>query len=333
MNHHVGRFVACACVLTAAAALAQPAPENLLRNGGFEELAGEAPAYWKHFVQPMDGAYARASTRFANEGVRSVTLHIPRPYADEPYNNWSQNILQPLGGETLELRASIRTEDAVEAAVWVQAFQRRPLRELLRESTASHVPISGTSAWQTVRMTAAIPKTADFVTVRCVLIGQGTAWFDGIALTQMAEDRSATFPGPERPAAERPDAPEPPASPDVPEAPDPLAARGEQQTQDARLDQLLEANAELLETVRTLRDSNDNLAEEVLRLQRDLARLRRALEERAPAPPRSGSSAENRERVAVPRRPAAPVPPERATIERVPPLVPRGHDLDGSSNP
>ncbi len=281
--------------------LALPLPaaaENLLANPGFERLERGMPTGWHVFVAPMDGADGAIDAEEVLGGRYSVRLHNPKPYDTEPANNWSQNILEDVGGQKLLVWGNIKTHEATEAAIWIQCFRKHPFGVLLFETTSTDSPVYGTTDWTRVELPVDVPRETDFVTVRCVLKGRGTAWFDSVAV----EDAQLTG---KNPGLRRPDSlgepgyrtPRPPASPPRPETMDTGGARD-------RLVEILEAAAE---ANRQLRETNKLLAEEIRALQEDLRGLRtdivKATEskiEKAPEAPK-------------------PVPP---------PLAPHGYDWE-----
>jgi hypothetical protein len=111
-------------------------------------------------------------------------LHNPKAYEQEPFNNWSQNILLDVGGKELLVRGYIRTKDASEAAIWVQCGRRSPFAVLEAFTTSDKTPCFGTADWTPVEMRVVVPRSADFLTIRCMLKGRGTAWFDAISVTE-----------------------------------------------------------------------------------------------------------------------------------------------------
>jgi len=271
---------------------------TFISNGSFDETDGRAPYQWQVFVSPMEGAEAALDSDIAFDGAHSVRLHVPEPYPREPYNNWSQNVMRPLAGQRVVLSAAIRTEDATNAEVWVQCFARSPLREIKRFTTRDDTPVYGTKDWTEIEMTLDIPAETDFLTVRCVLTGAGTAWFDAIALTKYTPP---PLEGVDLTLLEPPDA--------IDElAPEHLEF----------VEEILKANKVLLDTVRELRESNIGLARELTSLQGELRSLRDdvisirtqtgELEEEARA---------EASRIQRPEEPMRPVPP----------LVPVDHEL------
>lgn len=156
--------------------------ENLLANTGFEQLRGGMPAHWNLFVAPMEGAHGKLATSPVHQGRYAAMLHNPRPYEQEPLNNWSQSVVEDLGGRTVTLSGAIRTRDATEAALWIQCWTRTPARVVKFASTGADNPRYGTTPWTRVSTTVDVPEGTDFLMVRCVLKGHGTAWFDSVTL-------------------------------------------------------------------------------------------------------------------------------------------------------
>lgn len=126
------------------AAAGSAAADNLLANPGFEELKGAGPARWQCFVMPQEGARGWLDANTAHEGAHAVALHIPKPYAVEPANNWSQNVMADLRGRTLRVRGHIRTENATEAAIGLQCFRGTPFAILTAVTTSAASPMYGT---------------------------------------------------------------------------------------------------------------------------------------------------------------------------------------------
>lgn len=296
--------------------------ENLLRNAGFEDDDGERPSYWSVFVQPMFGAEGAVDSEVAAEGFRSVRLHTPEPYGDEPANNWSQNVQADAAGKRLRLEGAIRTAKADYAAIWIQACTKRPFRILQQDSTFDLDPVRGDRGWTRVGLTVTVPENTEFFVVRCVIQGAGTAWFDDLSLVVEApavQDSAAidapvasieptapisivrpSTPAPTRPIVEAPTAPSV-------ARPESIAAS-----------ELVELNTSLQDTVQDLRETNDAIADEldahraeIERLKSDMIILRDALVEANRA---AQAAAESQVR--------------RAT----PPLVPGG-DPNGGERP
>jgi hypothetical protein len=251
-------MIALALVLTA---LTAPAADNLLSNPGFETGVGDLPAGWAVYVAPMEGAHSRHVDDEAATGRYSVKLHTPKTYAEEPVNNWSQNIIESVGGSTLRISGKVKTEDVTQAEIWLQCFQRSPWRVLKQASTATQTPITGTQDWSPVTMRVKVPAETDFLVVRLVIKGKGTVWFDDI---EVIDDT----PEPEPIEEEKPVEVAEPMTDDIESR--------------AITDQvLLETQQALLDANEALRQTNANLMEELRILREELADLRRDLAENA----------------------------------------------------
>jgi hypothetical protein len=161
-----------------------------------------------------------------------------------------------------------------------------------------------------------VPARTDYVTVRCVMQGAGTAWFDDVSLRIVPDeddapdgaDAAATAP-PET-TVDLLDAPpvadvleeleqDAPGAGGEDTAP-PEAARPQRQADDAEaqrrvLEELMEAQAELRAANADLREANAALADRVEALRQELAALREAI-----GPP---------EPTGQPKTPAAEGPP------------------------
>jgi len=161
-------------------------PENLLFNPGYEEVVDGAPVRWELYVMPKAGAEGRLVEGTAYEGTRAVMLHITEPYKEDPANNWSQYIPGDYADHKLRISGYIKTEDATSAALWLQCCQQSPFKTLYLASTMDVTPIYGTRDWTRVAIDAQVPEGADFLVLRCVLRGRGTAWFDNLRLTRVS---------------------------------------------------------------------------------------------------------------------------------------------------
>ncbi len=282
------------------------APENLLGNPGFEALLVDAPARWESFVAPQEGAFARLDNH-AFTGAYSVMLHTPRPYAKEPCNNWSQNVIGEFGEKKLALSGYLKTKDVTEAAVWVQCWRKAPWGVLHVANSNRDMPVYGTRDWTRVDMTFDVPKGTDFLTVRCVIKGTGTAWFDDLSLIETGEAKASPPPeamppmgGPASSAGNTPSAPSStPVSP---------ADQGKLMAVEDEVTRLRKANVALAEALDRIQASNQHLMQELTSMRRQLKHLQETA---------GGGSAP----AAAPS--AAPPSPKEATA---PPLVPHGAD-------
>ncbi len=136
---------------------------------------------------PLDGAYGRIDTESVTE-KNAVMLHTPEPgYTKEPYNNWSQSIVGDFSGKTIQLSGYIQTVDAKNAALWLQCWRKQPIQVIEVFSTVQEYPMAGSQPWMKVTVRAEIPDGTDFLVVRCVLRGTGTAWFDELTLYEVED--------------------------------------------------------------------------------------------------------------------------------------------------
>ncbi|NUM54586.1 MAG: hypothetical protein HUU46_13150 [Candidatus Hydrogenedentes bacterium] len=248
--------------------------ENLLKNPSFEVVSDGSPAAWSVFVQPKQGASSFYDQRVAKDGSASVKLSIDSPYIEDPANNWSQNVLADVRGKRLHLNGMVKTENATEAAVWVQCYSRNPLRLVLQESTASSGLLTGTHDWTPVELSLVAPIDTDFVVVRCVLRFRGTAWFDALSL----EAETAQIKSPAAPAAKMPTPPSMPAVPETIPAPPATST-----VRPAPSDEIMRAHEELRKANWQLRQSNAAMTEQLEELRGQIDDLKRQIGETAAA--------------------------------------------------
>lgn len=315
---------ACALVCACVCAEETLPEQNLLANPGFEELSGDQPARWAVFIEPMEGAFGRIDGD-AYSGKCAVMLHTPMPYARDPANNWSQNIIGAYGGMRLRASGYIKVRDAQEAALWVQCWRRQPLTVIASASSSTTQPVYGARDWEQVAFTLDVPRGTDFITVRCVLRGPGTAWFDDITLgvekeaetpkekaaaadAQQDEESKKTEDAQKSPAEDSVTA-QAPESPKTQEAaaaaPEASAAIAAVDRMDDELARLRQANIALAEALDQMRAAHDMMLLQLTGVQQQLQELRGdAAHTFAPAP-------------------AAPPVRER---RHAPPLVPLGED-------
>jgi len=299
-------MVACAFIWLAALAGAEP---NLLTNPGFETEHDSQPADWSLYVKPKPGAEGRLDDKVFAEGGHAILLRTTEAYPEDPANNWSQNVLRNLSGETLVVGGLIKTEDATGADIWLQCWRRNPWGVLYVAHTSDTHPISGTTDWTPVAMKVAVPKDTDFVTLRCVLKGKGTAWFDDLRVTDVtasaSADKEVKTMSDDLAKESVPPAPKEEAKKEnVPPAP----------REEVKTDILREAES-LAETLRSLKESNEALQKELGQVRKELKDVRGKLEQ-----------AQRTAAAPSPNKPAAPLKSKRA--RRVPPLVPRGFDWE-----
>ncbi|MGI6459130.1 MAG: hypothetical protein ACOX5J_03375 [Candidatus Hydrogenedentales bacterium] len=250
---------------------------NLLLNPGFESVRDNAPLRWDIFVMPRAGCLGELDGSTAHEGQYSVKLHNETPYDKEPANNWSQCITTNLRNRELRVSGWLKTQGASEAALLLQCFQRNPLRILAQESTTNLQFITGDTDWTEVEMRVTVPNETDFAMFRCVLLGEGSAWFDDVSVEDAREHES---PLPEALVAEAVEREAPPqASP---------AGKDSAPLEELRLSRqaLDDANRTWSELNASLMTQINELQEEIEQLRLEIQNLRLQEEaEKAETPP------------------------------------------------
>lgn len=235
------------------------AEENLLANGGFEDLAGSAPARWDVFVQPREGASASVS-QAAHTGAHSVQLQVATPYENDPMNNWSQNVLGEYGGKKLRLSGYIKVQEAQDAAILVQCWRKDPFGVLYVASTATRAPVYGTKDWDETFVEFDVPIKTDFLTVRCILKGTGAAWFDDVSLEVIGESERGAPTVPEISGTPRKESAEKKMD-------KPRSSLGQEIRNEAEVTRLREENKMLRGTIDSLKTSNEDLLKRVKALE------------------------------------------------------------------
>jgi hypothetical protein len=244
--------------------------EDLLKNPSFEIVSNGAPADWSVFVQPKQDATSFLDQRVAKDGSNSVKLSIGSPYIEDPANNWSQNILADLRGKRLRLKGYIKTDNAAEAAIWVQCYAKDPLKLTSQESTSSKGLLTGTNDWTAVEATIDVPSATDFVVLRCVLRFRGTAWFDALSLEALAPNPA----GPIVPALKMPVLPSMPALPDLKPAPTDKQFNPRD---------VLQVQEEMRKANWQLRQSNTEMSKQIEELRKQIEELKRQVGDTAAA--------------------------------------------------
>ena len=325
--------------------------ENLLLNPSFETLYGDLPGHWHLFLAPESGATGGPDGTVAFDGDYSVRIHNPRTLANDPCNNWSQNITLDLSGATLHVQGHIKVEEASQAVVWLQCWGKAPWGTVHVATTSNSAPVSGTLDWTPIEMRVEVPDDTDFVTLRCVLKGQGAAWFDDFSITKAGEstkDKNEAKPaakaapeseteaqtdeaGESAPEAESTDAPAvpeatPSASDGEPPEAEPAPAAGPEAPEDPAGggEDGLEAAAWMADVIRSLSETNEALTDQVGRLEQEIEGLRRELEALQAASEQLERPGPTSPAGASSGLPYAVVEPRR----RAPPLVPHGYNLE-----
>lgn len=285
---------------------ASTAGQNLIKNPGFESLDGDAPSHWQLFVMGPEehgtaaaAAEGRIDSEVAHEGRCSALLRNRQAYDREPFNNWSQSLLAPPVGKELIISGYIKTDEASEAALWIQCWRQNPWGVVRFATTSTDSPMRGTRDWTRVEMRVHVPTDTNYVVVRCVLAGRGAAWFDDIQVVDAAEKGH-------RAALE-----------DIGDGGEKDRAGAEAAS--AELKALREAHAALLESHRALRESNTALIEQVRFLREELESIRSQLTASSPAAlTEEGLTRQAGGQERQPDRPPPPLVPHGYLYEEVP---------------
>jgi len=231
---------------------------SLLQNGGFEDGGGGGPFSWLVSVVSAEGASSLWDDQVSRGGLRSVQLSTATRYTSEPYNNWSQNIGEPLGGKHVVVRGYVKGHNVENAVLWLQCFQRGSAIPIADTASNKMQPLHGSFGWTEQEASLYVPQSTDLVIVRLALIGTGTVWFDDIVM-EIVEPETRQPPVPSRPSSEQTAAPEA----DTTE----LAAA---------LESVAEQNRKLCEANEQLSRQIDQLAQRVQSLQTFLEEMQAA---------------------------------------------------------
>jgi hypothetical protein len=293
--------------------LLAPGAESVIANPGFEEVEAGKPSRWSLFVMPQRGAEGRLDDE-SFDGHFSAMLHIPTEYEKDPANNWSQKVIRDVAGKELRASAYIKTDEATEAAIWIQCWRRSPVRILSTSTSSAECPVYGSADWTRVFLNVEAPEATSFVVLRCVLFGRGTAWFDEVRLEiegteedeseDAAQDEDEAEPRDEKTAAD--------SSP---------TGIG-----DAVAEAMRETNRAMIDTNETLRAANEMLLEQVRSLQGQLDALRDELQY-----VKNGAADLTLDPIEPAELDAPAIPvreePSIAKTLSIPPLVPQGFDI------
>jgi len=154
--------------------------ENFIKNSGFEEENKLLPLYWSLFVQPQEGSFGKIDKKIFYSGKKSIMLNNAYPYQKEPINNWSQKVsINGLDKKDIYFEGWIKTEKVYKAYFLIQFWKQAPA--YIIDSKKTEVLIE-TNDWKKLTTNITIPEGTDFIVVRCVIEGMGSAWFDDVVL-------------------------------------------------------------------------------------------------------------------------------------------------------
>lgn len=160
--------------------------ENLIRNSGFEEEGNNSvPLYWSLFVQPQEGSFGKIDKKIFHSGKNSVYLNNTNSYSREPMNNWSQRLsISVSRKKRVHFEGWIKTENVSKSYFLIQFWKQNPAHIIDSKKTEI---LAGTNNWKKMTEEIEVPEMVDFVVVRCVIEGTGSAWFDDVSLDYIDE--------------------------------------------------------------------------------------------------------------------------------------------------
>ena len=164
---------------------AMPAGRNLLANPGFEEGQAEGPAAWVRGFVHAGGSACRVAGS-GGEGDYAGELRVPGKPA---YANLYQGVAAQ-AGDVFHLSARVRVTGSGRASLHVDFLRGEewPGTVIRDRSVAA---LEGASDWATIEgWFEAPPETVKIVIFCRFGGGQGTAWFDEVALREVPPDEA-----------------------------------------------------------------------------------------------------------------------------------------------
>ena len=152
--------------------------DDLLTNGGFDDLAWQLPSGWSPAGLGIAGITMKADTDTKHGGVASATM-INSGAGGGPYG-WRQEITTDLPlNKVLKLTGWVKTKEAetIGAAVAVQLLDSSD--QLIDFKTTQNQQVfTGTADWKQFTLTFPVPKMTVKIAVLAMLLGRGQVWFD-----------------------------------------------------------------------------------------------------------------------------------------------------------
>jgi hypothetical protein len=190
----------CSGMFAGAAPVAAAAPTNLLLNGGAEQGKGDQPSIWSAASVAAAELKMTRDTAAAHDGKASLSIANTHKYDQPTANNWMQPLQSLPTGKTVVVSGWIKAADADAANVCLQCWDASG-KEMV--GFASTPVVRGDQDWTLLKSEPlVVPERTKSVIVRAALSGTGTAWFDDIAVTEVADVAAA-------PTAAAADAPSP----------------------------------------------------------------------------------------------------------------------------
>jgi len=173
-------MLAAACVMSAIAAAAQDAAENLVGNPSFE-MGREVPEGWEAFAPA--GSSLKADPQVARSGQASAMIEISADGAAE-YPAFKYMRRDVRVGEEYVARVWARTEGMTDIGGYIVLEFYQGDRRL--SFAQGDLTGPGDHDWVELAVRAMVPEGTDAMKLALVAHGQGKVWFDDVTLTRSA---------------------------------------------------------------------------------------------------------------------------------------------------
>ena len=168
--------------------------ENLVKNGGAEQVEKNLPAGWDMACVRAQGLTLSRDTNEHKSGAASFLIDNRHTYDQPVANNWRQEIKPvPDVGATLRIRAFMKSAGVEDGCnVCVQCWDAGYKNMLAFGSTQ---PLKGDNDWTAVQSEPIrVPRGTKAVVVRAALGGKGKVWFDDIEVRPVPASGAASEP-------------------------------------------------------------------------------------------------------------------------------------------
>ena len=161
------------------------AGEDLLTNGGFEQLTAGLPQAWNPIGLGVQGLEMKLDTETKHGGHAAATIRNTAADTQQPWN-WRQDVLQTSGkglpiGRTVTLSGWVRTQDMAYGMVGVQVLDVAGQMAAFH-TTQNTQPFSGTADWKPFKLRFPIPRGTASIAVLAMSNGGGQVWFDDFSM-------------------------------------------------------------------------------------------------------------------------------------------------------
>lgn len=158
---------------------------NLVRNGGFEELADpDHPAEWRLRIEG-DGYSVKVLEGVGVDGGRVVQLSGTQPVNGRAHIIQRDIPITEYRGKTLVLRGWYKGENVVASSHFLNVEFLNEEQNRLVASTVAINPPLGTTDWTLFEREFVVPEEAHYVWINANLLnGTGTIWWDNVELRE-----------------------------------------------------------------------------------------------------------------------------------------------------